>query len=361
MRAMAILFMLFYHYTKTIPGIVHSYLGDMINEYLCQTAMLTFFTISGYGTYMYLDRVKGNRHWSAYVKSRFRKIAPQYYFCLIIVLLTTGTGYWAWNSLKNILIFFLFGNNLFISTNGEINGVTWTIALMMQFYLFAVPMYQSIKKNGGYKTYLFALAISLIFRRVTSLYIFLNHYSEWYYVIYGIRRLPATIDIFVAGMCSAHFRKNMVDFSPSKSALLCGGSAILSFISFMAITYTPDQAYLFGGNIRCLLWQPLLGVLIAIVLFSCASIKINYNRSGGKIIQFIAKNEYGIYLWHMVLIGNLASQSEIYMQILNRSPFFLLICMIVLAIAVGSLSNCFFNKSVLQIHISFGSDSRREM
>ena len=26
--------MLFYHYTKTIPGIVHSYLGDMINEYL---------------------------------------------------------------------------------------------------------------------------------------------------------------------------------------------------------------------------------------------------------------------------------------------------------------------------------------
>ena len=151
MRAMAILFMLFYHYTKTIPGIVHSYLGDMINEYLCQTAMLTFFTISGYGTYMYLDRVKGNRHWSAYVKSRFRKIAPQYYFCLIIVLLTTGTGYWAWNSLKNILIFFLFGNNLFISTNGEINGVTWTIAWWCSFICLQYRCISQSRKTEGIK------------------------------------------------------------------------------------------------------------------------------------------------------------------------------------------------------------------
>ena len=87
LRGVAMLLILFYHYTQIIPGIMSTHWLQMIDEGFCQIAMVLFFSISGFGSYIYLTKSE-NKGLLFYVKKRFYAIAPQYYFCLIILFVS---------------------------------------------------------------------------------------------------------------------------------------------------------------------------------------------------------------------------------------------------------------------------------
>lgn len=339
LRGVAILMILFYHYTISVPGMVKGSFGLILDESICQVAMCLFFSISGFGTYIYLDKQTENVTAWEYLKKRFRRIARQYYFCIGVILLTTGASYLAWNQSFKILSVLTFCQNLFYSTNGAINGVSWTVALMMQFYVVAVPLYKLVKKYG-IKSYVVSAILVLFIRIVISYYILLHSLDLLNYVIYSIRQIFTTADIFIAGMFAAKiYKSGKLKLSSRNGWAATIGSGIGAILTFVIFTYTPQAIYVWGSNLRCWLWQPLVGLETAVMLLCACSIQCKYKTLIGKSIQFVARNEYGIYLWHMILFRNLSQQSPMYAGMLSRSPILLLSLMIVLAIIVGAISN----------------------
>ena len=348
LRCIAIILMLFYHYTVVIPGIMNTHFLQILDEAFCQIALLLFFTISGFGTFVYLDRQSAVPSTYEYVKKRLKKIAPQYYFCSVVILLTTGTAYLAINQIKSVAAVITFTHNLFPSTNGVINGVTWTIGLIMQFYFIAVICYRCIKRWGGIKVYLASLLLTLTVRFLISRIIYVQNLDPTLYVVFSIRQIYTTIDIFIAGMCAARCYLNgyhkLTNAQAVVSAILCG---VLMILTFMVLTYAPNSQYVWGYNLRSLLWQPVLGVEVAFLCFVVSGVNCAYSSLAGRTAQVIANNEYGIYLWHMVLIANVSAGSPIYADILMKNPIVLLLLMIIAAIVVGSLSNyLFINKNI---------------
>ena len=198
LRGIAILLILFYHYTQIIPGIMNTHWLQMIDEGFCQMAMIMFFSISGFGSYVYLFKHRDGKALS-YVKKRFRAIAPQYYFCLVVLLLTVSANFLAWNQILRVSAFFAFVQNLFASTNTMINGATWTIALMMQFYLIAPLVYKLVQKYGV-KFYVLSICVTFLIRMLVSLYIRRINGDSFLFVVYSIRQIYTTFDIFVGGM-----------------------------------------------------------------------------------------------------------------------------------------------------------------
>lgn len=179
-------------------------------ESLAQLSMISFFVISGFGTWCYLERERSQNRKSGGIQFfvyRLKKIVPAYYFCIAIVVLVTTPVYLS-SQWKAIPVYLLFLQNVFPEYSGSINGVTWTIALMVQFYLVA-PLIYALFCKMKWKLYPAAIAFSAMAKFLLGQYITMmiaeNGDATFYYVIANIRQLPTTIDHFVAGMCVAYF------------------------------------------------------------------------------------------------------------------------------------------------------------
>ena len=337
---MAVIFILFYHCSQLVPGLIHTYNMILMGEAICQIAMVLFFAISGFGTYLYFDKYNGSVTPWDYFKRRIQKIAPQYYICMGMILLTTGTAYLAVSQIKTILAAATFTHNLFPSTNGEINGVTWTIGLFVQFYIIAPFCYRFIEKWGCKKVYAASVIITLTLRITIVFFILTKQLDPSYYVIFSIRQIYTTADIFIAGMCAAKcYLKGSQQLTGKKPAFLALLLLAGMFLTFLGFTGSPEKAqYVWGYHLRSWLWQPILGAEAAVLLWVFANANFSYSSLIGRGIQYIARNEYGIYLWHMVLLVNVSS-SPVFASVLARSPWILCIGLVLFTIIAGSILN----------------------
>lgn len=155
-RGIAILGMLVYHYMLSIPGFGLSGKASIIVEGIGQFALISFFVISGFGSYTYFSYLEENNEsvsMKTFLKKRLTKILPQYYLNIfVIIFLTSGLGYLSTNGIGRLLSSLLLVQNFFAS--GSVNGVTWTIAVLFQLYVVVKPLYYGVKKfGGGYSTF----------------------------------------------------------------------------------------------------------------------------------------------------------------------------------------------------------------
>lgn len=340
LRGAAILMLLFYHYSVSL-GYFKTPFFVMLDEAICQFSMIIFFVISGFGTYLHYKRSEIDQvsiTYGAYVKQRFKKIAPAYYFCMIFILLfTTGGGYLSANGLKAILIYGTFTQNLFPSVSGDINGVMWTIALFMQFYLISYPLYRAIEK-WGIRIYPFFVIFSIICSKILCSFVAANSYPDMYYVIASIRQIFTTIDIFVLGMITSRFlnKKKLRLFTDrtgiSVSIFIMAASVLLFIICSFKI------GALWGNGIKYYLWKPAVAIVIAVIIIIISPLTFKYDTLLGRTIQFVSKVEYNTYLWHMVLFQNIKNTSYGFNVIAEKYPLLTIMFMILLAVLVGYVS-----------------------
>ena len=343
LRALAISYMLLYHYSLSITGIVQSYFDSLFVESLGQFALIAFFVLSGFGLYLSFERLEVSGKSIKFIpliKRRLRALLPQYYFCIGFTLFfTTGIGWLNREHIIHVIESLLLLQNFDIK-NG-INGVTWTIAVIFQLYIFSIPLYRLVKKYS-WRILVVAVVFTVLLKKSFATYITMKELDEIYYVVTSIRIPLTTIDLVLSGMCAAHLCYRMpsklVDLlKKPQTIVVCIVLIVLYHYSF--IKGTQEIGNLFGNSWFSCIWQSVMGIYISIICMLLYYLPFTYSTKIGKGVQFIAKYEYGIYLWHMILMGNFMQfQPDWYILLQTKLPIVLLIIICCLAVFIGYMS-----------------------
>ena len=110
-----------------------------------EIGVTAFFCLSGFGIFYSLDSMekKGELSFKTHMSKRLARVAPQYYLNLLVMLLFGGaTVYLSTEHMPNIASHLVFAHNLFPAHHGAINGVLWTMGVIVQFYLIAIILYK---------------------------------------------------------------------------------------------------------------------------------------------------------------------------------------------------------------------------
>lgn len=74
----------------------------------------------------------------------------------------------------------------------------------------------------------------------------------------------------------------------------------------------------YGKNIWCCLWHSLLACEIASFLFFLNGVVQKRKGYISRVLLWISRYEYGIYLWHLMIMNNLLEKSGFIQRLLNE-------------------------------------------
>ncbi len=268
----------------------------------------TFFFISGFCLFYPHARHCFEQYPLAslgeYFRKRALKILPSYYLAMLLIL-----GLVEWEFPKDQFLWHLvshmfFIHNLFPETYGSINGVFWSLAVEVQFYLIFPLLARFFRKKPMIVTLLMTTC-AIVYRQ----YIMLTKQEVGGLYTQYLSQLPAFLDLFAAGMLTAYLlvwlrnRQNIARYMPLFTILmlmgLAGFVALLQNVGTMASQ--PD------GMIE---WQALYRPLIGIVLIVTA-IGGHFANSyvqkilNNRFLAFFSLISYNLYIWHQFIAAKL--------------------------------------------------------
>lgn len=286
-----------------------------------------FFIMSGYGIYFSLDKEyerTGTINIRQYMKKRWIRIAPQYYISLAVVLfLTEGAVYLSRSGAKSIFTHCLFIHNFWPDTHGSISGVLWTMGIIVQFYVVSIFLYKGMKK---------APVISIlcaIFITVAAKYIIFHVIGTEQYFIYG-RQLITTLDNFMWGMFLAGCDRRQ--WCMQKKRILPVTMFIIMLGIFSVYVLYSAKRSIYADSMTGYVWHSVLAVLLTGIIFWLSRIRICFESKLCSPFMVISKNEYGIYIWHLLIINAVLSKSSFVNWLASKS--FLLECVWFLIVTV---------------------------
>lgn len=304
-----------------------------------EVGVTLFFLLSGYGIYCSLNNMnsKGGIGFVSFMKKRLKRVVPQYYLNLIVcLLLTSNAVYLAKDHIWNVLSHFVFLHNFYPDWHGAINGVLWTMGVIVQFYIVAIPLHWCIKKNCH-----ITAALSVIFT-IAMKYVVFNALAPDYGTSYNFiagRQLFTSLDNFVLGMYVAHLMMNRKD-SQKLSALWNNVIALfIALVGFVGMYEVCTYGLTHGihtANYSGYLWHSLVAVFLAVMMFGFGCVSLNAANPICKCFLWIAKYEYGIYLWHIIMIRALIAYSPAINNMINSGRNWLVYgVFVVLTVGIG--------------------------
>lgn len=319
-RAIACLLVLVYHSWALCGGTPINI--PIIQECISLGGVLSvtmFFVLSGYGIYSSLcatERSGSKISFFRFMGKRITRVVPHYYFNLMVALLFTSAAvYVTVPHFENIIAHLFFYHSFHIDWHGAINGVLWTMAVIFQFYLIAIPLYYFIKKCRHWAV-LIAIAFTIGAQYLTLNYLWVideTVFGDFAYSVPG-RQIWTALDNFVIGMYVAHLvntKKHVRSHVPY---------AIGCVVSVAAIALYCVLGYRYGVWGRSLWnssYHSLLAVLIGLLFFCACHTKNNATSVVSRALLWVGKYEYGIYLWHLLIMNNLLTYSSLLQALLT--------------------------------------------
>lgn len=335
-KCIALLTVLIYHYwvLSGSPSINISMPGlDTIIPLGGEIGVTMFFVLSGFGIYCLLKN-KGAVSWFLFIKSRFIKIAPLYYFSILLVIGLTpaGAGFFSKSGLLDIITHVFFVHNFGGRFHGSINGALWTMGVIFQYYLIAIFLYKCMEKNR-YATVLLGIIFTVAVKIFTYKFLLPAFgMSGTVYFVYG-RQLVTALDNFVLGMYAGSFIYNNDKKLSFAKGILC----LIVMVCLLVLWGKSGQKYgIHTANVSGYLWHSVLAVILAGITVVFGLMKETDHM---QILQLIGKIEYGIYLLHFPILQNLLQSPLI--QSLNAKGHYLTgcLCFLTVAITVGGVFN----------------------
>lgn len=340
-RAVALCVVMIYHiWVLTGQVVINNNILKIFIVLGGETGVTAFFLISGIGIYFALKKMEESHtlKFSMFLKRRMLRIIPEYYLSILFTLfLSNRAVYLSKQGMVDILLHLIFMHNALPSTGGSINGVLWTMAITMQFYIVAIPIYRLCEK---FSLFFSIIAISIT---IVSKYI-LFHYIQPVCEVNGgelsfwfSRQLfLSVIDNFVLGMFTAKLiyeRKNK--YSIPQYLYVLG--VIVSFLLLYYVSRLGYQQGIHTDNISGYTWHSMVAICISFGIYCFAAIKLNYKDFISKFFLWLSKYEYGIYIVHLMLIQVLIDYSPIIQYCNSKFVWGSYVILFIAAIIIGCI------------------------
>lgn len=337
-RALSLLLILIYHGWVVCGSAATRFeLIHMIVSLGGEIGVTAFFILSGYGIFCSLDKMlqSGEFSYWMFMKKRAVRILPQYYVSLLVVILfMDGAGYLSKGNIWNIAAHFFMIHNLFPDAFGAINGVLWTLGVTMDFYLVAILLYWGIKR---WNVWFYAASVIVTVCNKAFVYKFVLPIIGTEYAFFAGRQLLTALDHFVAGMLLAYLTGNFAKKIKSWMGIFISvffGICLIGICKF-GLVYG-----IHTNNLSGYTWHSFLTLALMFIIFGLACVRCNYNRPLEKALLWIAKYEYGIYLWHLVMFFNLIEKAPVIQTMLQMGKhIYVYLIFIVLAVFTGVVSS----------------------
>jgi len=344
-RSMAILLVFFYHF-YVVVGQHQISSGFIWLDRLFLSGSVgvdLFFVLSGFLLPFSIHNAiqKNNFHLRAYFKKRFLRIAPAYYFSLLVALIITPVYLAANSGLLNIGAHLLFIHNFWRDFHGAILGVGWTLGIEMQFYVVVPFLVLVFFKRV--KTMLLVLGLALLCSWLYRYSLFNYYYPSWDFWDKFIftDQLLGRIDQFILGMGSA--------FIFIRYRALIYRSELLSTLIFILfcgfyglwINYYSQIAGGFWNQQSSVLFaHTVLGFIFAVLILSSFNLwSILHKLITQSVFIFMAKISYGLYLWHLIIMKQI--------QPINAGIAYKLLLIIVFSLIMATISYYYIEKPFL--------------
>ncbi len=232
---------------------------------------------------------------------RLLKILPSYYFSLVAM---TTLGFFTFSSPADELrefffhAFFIFG--FFPDMIGAMNGVLWSLAVEMQFYLiFPLICWCAMRRpleTFGAMTLLAIAYRAIVFPRpdVAAL----------------VDQLPGVLDIFAAGMFTAYAFRRLSASAPRLAArrgLWTFASVCGAIVFYVALDSLFEARYVPHWPMGW--WpvgRPVLNVaFVLLTLGALFAVPFWQRLIGNRVLVGLSFVSYNLYIWHQILAQKL--------------------------------------------------------
>lgn len=236
-----------------------------------------------------------------FYKRRFLRIFPSYAFNLIVVFLLIalpGKAYpGPWEATRDMLAHLSFTHNLFhFSYLGTpLNGVLWTLAVEVQFYLI-FPLLARAFRKMPLMTYLGMLLAAIGFRA------YVRGVSDNSMLI---NQLPAFLDVYANGFVAASIytalRRQMKEDGWTRVLMtVCAVASLIAIAQLLRQQAGENGLELIrlGQLNRRFLFSALLGLLFLGVSLGLGGVRLIL---GNPVTRFLSGISYQFYMWHQLI------------------------------------------------------------
>lgn len=253
-----------------------------------------FFMLSGYGMYCSLDRQQetGTFSYGAYLKKRAWRILPQYYANIFLLLfLSYAVRIDDMTGLCSLGRHLLFLQGFTAFDRGLINGVLWSVSIIVQFYLIAPFLYKILKRWNfiliGAAGGIFTIGCKFLLLHYTQLDSFL-----------ASRQLFTSLDNFLLGMCLAAFwQRQKKRLHPGIAVPGC-----IAMIFVMGKWCRSGMRYgIHSDNLSGYIWHTVMALILVLLFGLFMQLPVREKNPFNKAVLWIGKYEYGIFLWHLCI------------------------------------------------------------
>lgn len=199
----------------------------------------------------------------------------------------------AYDALRDLVPTMTFTQTFFPAAliGSKINGVLWTVAVEMQFYLF-FPLLARAFQRKPVLTYLAMVGAGTLYLRGFAL----SHPDT---LRLTLNQLPAFLGVFANGMLGAYAFVALAKHQQRDSALSISATVVffacLYLISlFFKGAASTQPVQMFQANYRFVLSL----VFLATVLSAALSARWLRFLLGNRVMAFLAAISFNIYIWH---------------------------------------------------------------
>jgi len=257
-----------------------------------------FFFISGFCLfYPYAQTLFDGRPLQTvktFALRRVRKILPSYVFVMavLIALGMSGIGTFA-DGVRQVGLHLLFVHTWFPDSYGSINGVLWSLAVEVQFYV----LFPAICWAAMRAPWLTFAAMAIVANAYRFAVLHRYDVGSWF------DQLPGTLDLFAAGMLAAYLYRALAVRAPRVAAMKLAwtlaafaGIAGFFFVLHAAfdVRYDPNwpwETFKWGRAVMCL-------AFILTTVGSLFAYQWWQRTLGNPVLVFLSVISYNLYLWH---------------------------------------------------------------
>ncbi len=267
-----------------------------------------FFVLSGFLIFrsLYLQGVN-----KKYFVRRFLRIAPLYYFALVVVLALTFPSYFSslaglWNIVSHLFFFQSFSSETYYG----INPVLWSLSVEWIFYLF-LPLFFLVTKHKDARI-LASIFLMIILCAVYRFEI-VNYYDQWdstQRIIYT-ENFFGRLDQFALGMLAswATLKVSMAKTLSQRSSNFIKMAALLLIVLgtggliFGMSLFAKHESGFREIMLLQVFLHSFVGFFAACLIFGLSnSYAFIAKILGNKVFAFLGWISYSFYIWHYIAI-----------------------------------------------------------